>query len=76
MIAIFRVTCHLVCFNDLKQLRYAVIALTDSDQELNRTDHKRTTEREREDLHQPAVKRNRHTTPMQRRCAVGQTCNQ
>ena len=48
MIAIFRVTCHLVCFNDLKQLRYAVIALTDSDQELNRTDHKRTTERERE----------------------------
>ena len=34
-------------------------------------------EREREDLHQPAVNRNRQTTPMQRRCAtVGETCNQ
>ena len=76
MTAIFRFTYHLVWFNDFKQLRYAVIALTISDQEMNRTDNKRTTERDRGDLQQPAVNRNRHTTPMQRNCAAGgQTCN-
>ena len=56
------------------QFRYAVIALTNSDQDMNRTDNKRTTDRDREDLHQAAVNRNRHTTPIQRRCAAeGQT---
>ena len=37
---------------------------------MNRTDNKRITEkqsdREREDLHQPAVNRNRYTTPTNR----------
>ena len=48
MLAIFRVTCHLVRFIDFKQLGYTVIALTISGQERNRTDNERTTERERE----------------------------
>ena len=38
---------------------------------MDRTDNKRTTERDRGDLQQPAVNRNRHTTPVQRKCATG-----
>ena len=53
--------------NLVKKLGYTVIAFTFSDQVMNRTEKRRTTEkqseREREDLHQPAVYRNSFTTP-------------
>ena len=45
---------------------------------MTRTDNERTTEREMEETHTiQVVNRNRHTTPMKRKCAPGgQTCNQ
>ena len=45
---------------------------------MTRTDNERTTEREVEETHTiQVVNRNRHTTPMKRKCAPGgQTCNQ